>query len=192
VRAVSTQRLAQRLHPFGSALDSGAIVAGPLALIFSFFDYYTYRPGGDFRQVCAAVGEKSAQEAQVCSGIVNSAWHGLSGWLGAVLALLGALAVAAALVRPKALATLPLQPIAVLAYGLGTLFTLVALVNVPDGSFHGSRIPSGVMYLLARGHGWAYWTVLALVAAGLVLTLARVRRTLPRPAEGLGSQPVDG
>src|SRR5436309_15778274 len=89
-------------------LDLVIIAAGALALIFSFFGYYTV----------TVVNVSST----------TSAWHGLWGWLSVVLAVTAALLVAFSAAVPEQAARLPYLAAAV-SFGLALLSALIALLS---------------------------------------------------------------
>jgi hypothetical protein len=94
------------------------LAAGVLALLCSFFDYYT--------------------------SVSVSAWHGLFGWLGA-LAAFGGAAVVAAQLFGKLPATLPLPAprLALSGFGIGTLCVLAAFFVHPGDGYYGVGFHAG-------------------------------------------------
>src|SRR5690349_18600981 len=64
-----------------SPLDWAAAGAGVLALIFSFFAFYTYDAKGQAKEACSAAGSQVPPVLKpLCSGDSASAWHGFFGW----------------------------------------------------------------------------------------------------------------
>ena len=83
-------------------LDWGILAAGLLALIFSFFDWYTVTvSGGGFS---ASGGE--------------SAWHGFFGWFAVLLAVIGAAVVAVALFAPHVSMPVPVRLTSVILFAV--------------------------------------------------------------------------
>jgi thiosulfate reductase cytochrome b subunit len=105
-----------------------------------------------------------------------SAWHGFFGWFGAVLAVIGAALVTVSIFAPRI--RVPVSPRlgALGAFALATISTLLALLVVPDGTVNGATIDSGSSDTDA-GHGFAYWIVLIVVTAALMLCFLRLQQT---------------
>jgi len=148
-------------------LDWATIGAAVLALIFSFFSYYSYAAkGSDADEVCKHLSDVPAQYRgqykDVCDGVGNSAWHGFFGWFGVLLALIAAAAIAVAIFAPHISLPVPARLVGIGGLALGVIFTLIALAVVPDGDYKGTTIDSGASDVDA-GHGWAYWLVLILL-----------------------------
>lgn len=143
-------------------LDWAVLGLAVLALIFSFFSYYTY-------DAKAGAGCGSSV-GDVCS-ISNSAWHGFFGWFGVILALLGAAEVAAAIFAPHVRWAVPPRLVGVGLLALGVVFTLLALM-VPDGEYQGATVPSDNPQVDA-GHGFSYWLVLIFIVIATVLAAMR-------------------
>jgi len=131
-----------KVDPF----DWGAIAAGILAFIFSTFDYYTASYSGGF-------GSQSADE---------SAWNGFFGWFGTLLALAAAVLVALAVFAPHVKLPYPMRLVALGAWALSLISTIIALFVFPED------VPdvSGV----DTGRGFGYWASLIVIIAGGVLT----------------------
>lgn len=153
-----------------SPLDWAIIGAGLLAFLLSLFTgYYTYTTtleGDD---------ETLLEEVSNNLDLTDSmnAWHGVFGWLAALLALAGA-----AIVLLGVLGILKKMRIvqlgAVGAFGLATLCALVALLVVP-GNDDDVSLPGGATFKIDPGHGLTYWLSLALILLGLALSVARMR-----------------
>jgi hypothetical protein len=126
------------------------LAAGVLALLCSFFDYYTFSYSAAGYSVSASVG----------------AWHGLFGWLGA-LAAFGGAAVIAAQLSGRLPATLPLPAarLALVGFGIGTVCVLAAFFVHPGDGYYGVGFHAG--------HGFGYWLSLVAIVSGLVLCYRR-------------------
>jgi hypothetical protein len=153
-----------------SPLDWGILAAGLLAFIFSFISYYT--SGADLSGSCppGTSSEIAANSQSV------TAWHGFFGWFGTLLALAGAVAVALALFAPQVKLPVPTRLVALGAFALATVSTLLALVidpvTVPNTlSFGSCKLEPYV------GHGVGYWVSLIVIIAGLVLCFLRLQQT---------------
>ena len=127
--------------------------AGVLAIIFSFFSYYT----------------ASARTAVFTITESFNAWHGFFGWFAAVIAL-----VAAALLSIVVLGhvSVPFHRQATMGgFAIATVSVIVALFVLPGNVPHGTGVSNG------RGAG--YWLSLIVIALGLVLSLIQMRDTDP-------------
>ena len=133
-----------------SRSDWAILAAGVLALLGSFFDYYTF----------------SYSVAGYSASVGINAWHGLFGWLGALAAFGGAAVVAAQLFDrlPESL-PLPAPRLALAGFGIGTVCILLAFFVHPGVGY------SGVGF--HAGHGFGYWLSLIAIVAGLVLCYRR-------------------
>jgi hypothetical protein len=134
-------------------LDWGILAAGVLAMIFSFFGYYT----------------ASVQIGSVSISSSEGAWHGFFGWFAALVAFLAAGVLAVALFAPQSLPSIPHRLITVGGFAVATICVLLALVVFPHSVPSGSGIDTG------RGVG--YWLSLIVIVAGLVLSVIRLRAT---------------
>ncbi len=162
------------VHP----IDYAILATGVLSAVFSLFHYYAYRgKGAAVAEICAHFDQVppsfKAEADAVCYGVTTSAWHGLFGWFGALLALLGAVAVAAGLFAPHLRLPAPAHLIGLAAFGLAAVSTLLALAVVPDYDGGGPNYGASV----AESHGFAYWVVLILVVTGAVLCFERLQQT---------------
>ncbi len=99
------------VHP----MDWGILACGFLALIFSFFGYYTLGPYGE------------------------SAWHGFFGWFAALVALFAAAALAVAIFAPQVRLPFPPRLIALGGFALALLCVILAGLVDPDGASGLSR-----------------------------------------------------
>lgn len=126
-------------------LDLGIMGAGVLAFIFSLFPYYTVSVNG-----FGGLGGGS-----------TSAWHGFFGWFAVLLALAGAVVVALPLLGVRL--AIPTRLIALGAFAVATLFTLLALFIDPTST-------GGLVNI---GRGFGYWATFVMVIVGLVLSVMR-------------------
>jgi hypothetical protein len=130
-------------------LDWAILGAGAVALVFSFFDYYTFS---------ASFGGYTASASA-------SAWHGFFGWLAALAALGGAAVLGAQLRGGILPAQWPARLITLGAFALATLSVLIAFLVHP-GAGYGD---SGIHF----GHGLGYWVSLLAIVAGLAVSYLR-------------------
>ena len=130
------------------------LAAGVIALLCSFFDYYTFSYSAGGFSVSASL----------------DAWHGLFGWLGALTAFGGAGVIAAQLFGklPEAL-PLPAPRLALAGFGIGTVCVLAAFFVHPGVGYEGLGFHAG--------HGFGYWLSLIAIVSGLVLTYRRSTST---------------
>ena len=163
------------VHP----LDAAVIVAALFALIFSCFLYYTYRAVGDARQRCISGFVLSDLGNALCNGDSASAWHGLFGWLGAVLVLLAGLAVAAAVFVPHLALPAPMRLVGVGLGALGVISTLIAYFVVPDWPPVAPQHLSGSVYDANIGNdlGPSWYLVLILGVAVTGIGFLRFQQT---------------
>lgn len=141
------------VHP----LDWGIVAAGVLALLFSFFAYYTYTVSITGLARLSASGSASA-------------WHGLFGWLSALAAFAAAVVLAAQLVAGIRFA-FPVRLAVLAGFGFALLCALLALVVVPGPS---SGMASGLLGIkVDKGHGVGYWISLLAILAGTGLSFLR-------------------
>lgn len=143
-------------------MDWGILVAGFLALIFSFFDYYTAK--------ATALGfSTSASE---------SAWHGFFGWFAAIVALAAAALLALHLFMPSMKTPFPLRLTALAGFVLAAVFVIIAAFVTPGArsSAELSR-EAGVAVKLDYGRGEGYWLSLVAILAGAVVSFLRQRET---------------
>jgi uncharacterized integral membrane protein len=161
-----------------------------LALIFSFFSFYEYKPkGAQSTRVCHNLNlvppSARSEVADVCDGVDNSAWHGFFGWFGVLLLLVAAVLVAIAIFAPQVRLPFPVRLASLGVAGLGFVSVLIALFVIPDGDYNGRRIPVNASDTDA-GHGFSYWIVLILAAAVAGLCLMRFLQS------GEGRGPASG
>ena len=142
--------------------------AGVLAIIFSFFSYYT----ASLRTPVFTITQSFW------------AWHGFFGWFAAVVALLAA-AVLSVVVLGHV--SVPFhRPATVVGFAIATVSVLVALWVLPGSVPHGSDV--------SNGRGVGYWLSLIVIALGLVLAFLRMRDTgaVRQNPGGLGGNPGRG
>jgi hypothetical protein len=138
-------------------LDWAAAGAGLLALIFSFFSFYTGKAS-------ATIGGRTVSQSAH-----ESAWHGFFGWFAVLLALIGAALVLADVLLPGRV-PFPARLAAIGAWALSLLFVIIAAFVTPDAK-SGSDIGTGVKVDYGRGFG--FWVVLLAIVVGTAVTVAR-------------------
>ncbi|HZC71248.1 MAG TPA: hypothetical protein VE442_11175 [Jatrophihabitans sp.] len=185
-------------------LDWAAMGAGVLALIFSFFAYYTYdAKAPEVRTECARPSDVPVQVRglvhDLCSGTSAGAWHGFFGWFGVLLGLFAAGLVAFTVFVSQAKPAGRTRLVALAAAGLGLVSTLIALAVVPDWpalknlvSMFGGSYSSRLYHRnIADGHGFSYWIVLILLGVLTVVTFLRMQQTRgAMPALSRGTRPA--
>ena len=125
--------------------------AGVLAIIFSFFSYYT----------------ASARTAVFTITEAFWAWHGFFGWFAAVVALVAGAVLATAVLGQV---HVPFhRQVTMGGFAIATVSVIVALLVLPGDVPHGAGVSNG------RGAG--YWLSLIVIVIGLVLSLIRLRDT---------------
>ena len=142
--------------------------AGVLAIIFSFFSYYT--------------ASTHIEVFTLTKGY--SAWHGFFGWFAAVVALLAA-AVLSVVVLGHVSVPFHRQATMV-GFALATVSVLVALWVLPGNVPHGTGV--------SNGRGVGYWLSLIVIAIGLVLAFIRMRNNGAgrQNPSGVGGNPGRG
>jgi hypothetical protein len=138
------------IRPLGP-LDLVIIAAGALALIFSFFSYYTV----------TIVNVSST----------TSAWHGFWGWFSVLLAVGAALLVALTAVAPDHM-TRRCYLGAVGLFGLALVSAVIALFY----SGFDTSGPDAYALHVVKGHGYGYWTSLGAILVGGALSLIKLRQ----------------
>lgn len=148
-------------------LDWGIVAAGVVALLFSFFAYYTYSISITGLARLSATGTASA-------------WHGLFGWLGSLAAFAAAAVLLAHLVAGITFG-FPVRLAVLAGFGFALVCALLALVIVPGPS---SSVANGLLGIkVDKGHGVGYWIGLLAILAGTGLSYLRYTQTggtLPR------------
>jgi hypothetical protein len=148
------------INPF----DWGIMGAGLLALIFSFFSYYT---------ASVRVGGVSISDSE-------SAWHGFFGWFAAIVAFLAAAILAIALLVPHANLPFPHRLATVAGFAVATVSVLLALLIFPHS------VPSGSG--ISTGRGVGYWLSLIVILVGLALSIIRMRDAGHSPGRSNGGR----
>jgi hypothetical protein len=140
-------------------LDWGIIAAGVVALIFSTFNFFTYK---------VEIAGFSTSKASF------SAWHGGLAPLAILLALAAAVLLAVEVIAKVRLA-FPVRLVVLGAFALASLLLLLALFVVP-GNTGGSAVGAfGIK--VNKGHGIGYWVSLLAVLAGTGLSFKRFTDT---------------
>jgi hypothetical protein len=125
--------------------------AGLLAIIFSFFSYYTASARTQIFTITEAFW----------------AWHGFFGWFAAVVALVAGAVLATAVLGQV---HVPFhRQVTMVGFAIATVSVIVALWVLPGDVPHGAGVSNG------RGAG--YWLSLIVIVIGLVLSLIRLRDT---------------
>lgn len=141
----------------GTPLDWGIVAAGPLALGFSFIDYYTVSVNGSTHS--------------------TGAWHGFFGWFGCVAAAVAAAILGTGLVasrhKPRRL-----YPTVATLFAVASVCEFAALFT---SGYVTSRIAEEFGVKVDSGHGYGYWASFVLCIAATVAALLRVRRTGSSP-----------
>ncbi len=165
--------------------DWAILALGFLTLIFSFFGFYAFKIKVSGTAAALLPGASDSQH--------YSAWHDIFGggffaWIGIIAAVVGTATLATSLFTPQQ-ARLPIAPrLAVLGgFAIALVCELLALVVHPKfASAHGPGISASF------GHGFSYYIVLILVAAGTVLSFLRLRATGGRLPWEPGGNPLAG
>ncbi len=134
-------------------LDWAILGCGFLALIFSFFSYYTASVHG-FASVSGSAG----------------AWHGFFGWFAALLALVSASVLAVALFVPDVRIPYSVRLLCLAGFALATVCVLLAWIVTP------SSVGGGVRGI-DTGRGVGFYLSLIVIVAGFVLSFLRLRAT---------------
>jgi len=137
-------------------LDWGIIAAGLVALVFSTFNYFTYK----------VVIASFSQTASL------SAWHGVLAPVATLLAVVAALLLAAQVISKEQLG-FPVRLVVLGAFALASLLLLLALFVMP-GNISAITMP-GIK--IEKGHGVGYWVSLLAVLAGTALAFKRFTDT---------------
>jgi hypothetical protein len=161
-------------------LDWAILGVGLLTLIFSFFGFYSGKVAG------AGVSQSKSY----------SAWHdifggGFFGWIGMILAVLGSAALAIGLFAPQVHLPMPARALAFEGFALGFICEVLAIFIHPK-FYHSSQAEFGFTLKIDFGHGFSFWIILILTAAGTVLALMRAQQTGSKLPGPMGSLPKIG
>jgi hypothetical protein len=161
-------------------LDLTLVVGGVVALIFSFFEYYTVELTQRFQTQLCDNDPIPASAKAICSGTSASAWHGLFGWFGAVLLLVAAVFVVVQVFAPHTMSPhAPTRLITLVLCGAGLLCTVIALFVIPHGdagdALQGSDLTLDDVFDF--GHGFSYWLILVVAAAMTAIAALRLAQT---------------
>jgi hypothetical protein len=140
-------------------LDWGIIAAGVVALIFSTFNFFTYK---------VEIAGFSTSKASF------SAWHGGLAPLAILLALAAAGLLAVEVIAKVRLA-FPVRLVVLGAFALASLLLLLALFVVPGNTGGSAAGAFGIK--VNKGHGIGYWVSLLAVLAGTGLSFKRFTDT---------------
>jgi hypothetical protein len=163
-------------------LDWGILGAGFLAFIFSFIAFYD---GADV--------ESGGRTATVDTG-TYSAWHDVVGggffsWFAMLFAILGAVAVAMALLASQVKLPVPNRLVGLALFAAAAVFEIVGIFVTPGDSGStgfGSNID------VSLNHGFGFWASLIFILAGTVLSLMRLQQTGGKLPGALGNLPNIG
>jgi hypothetical protein len=172
------------------ALDAVACVA------LSFAPYYSYalNGGGNIAgtSLCQTTDIKLKVSGGLCNGASTNAWHGILGWLGIALAVVGAAIGLAVLARPVIGAAVGWAIVG--AFGLAAVLELVSIGVVPDGNFTARITDFGLdesVHIPAKdvdaAPAWGLWVVIVLVIVGFVGSVL-LARPLAAPSTPSGQQ----
>ena len=129
-------------------LDWAILGAGVLAMLFSFFDYYTFSASSSFYSVSASA----------------SAWHGFFGWFGALCAFAAAGVLMVQLLG-RLPANVPGRLLTLGGFAAATLCVLLAFLVHPGTGYVGPGFHAG--------HGFSYWLSLIVIVVGLAASYQR-------------------
>ncbi len=191
-------------------LDLAVILGGVVALIFSFFQYYTVELTQRFQTQLCDNDRIPASAKAICSGDSASAWHGFFGWFGAVLLLIAAALASVQVFAPNTVSPqAPTRLITLVLCGAGLISTFAALFVIPHGdagdALQGSHLTLDDVFDF--GHGFSYWLILVVAAAMTAIAALRLGQTggaialgpaagghgpqpQPYPSAGYGQQPA--
>lgn len=194
-------------------LDWAIIAAGVLALIFSFFSYYSAEFGDRFKTVTGACAQPSGNPDidKGCNGDTVGAWHGFFGWFGVLLLLVAALLVAIVVFAPQTGRAVQLRLFGLGASAAGLLCTFLALFIDPSndakdqvsaslGQLNQQLQARGIAPLsvddvIDIGRGFSYWIILILSLASVGLSFLRFQQSggkLPGTGGSKGYSPPAG
>ncbi len=174
-------------------LDWALVAGGAIALIFSFFQYYTVELTQRFKDQLCETDQTSGSVRTLCSGDSASAWHGVFGWFGVLLLLVAALLVVVQAIAPHTLSPqAPTRLITAVLCGVGLLSTFIALFVIPHGDAGDALAGSGLTLgdVFDFGHGFSYWLILVVAIAMTAIAVLRLMQTRgDRTRSGYGQQP---
>jgi hypothetical protein len=158
-------------------LDWAILGVGLLTLIFSFFGVYKF-------------------SGNVIASQSYSAWHDIFGggffaWIGMVLAVLGAAALAVGLFAPQVNLPMAARTLAFEGFALGFICEILAIFIHPKFASQSVDV-GGIHYHASFGHGFSFWILLILTAVGTVLALMRAQQTGTKLPGPMGSLPKIG
>jgi hypothetical protein len=149
-------------------LDWAIMGTAVLALIFSFFTFYTAKLTVRVAQYGVA-GSKSVHA---------SAWHGFFGWFAVVLAVVAALLVVLAVLAPRPQS--PFRLISLAASCLALVSVVIAAFVTPTTSSEsdvrrqvGDQIGLKIDVSVDYGRGVGFWLVLVSIALAAALGVVR-------------------
>jgi hypothetical protein len=154
--------------------------AGILALIFSFFAFYSYDPKGPAKLACSSQrSQLSGIEKQLCGGDSASAWHGFFGWFGALLVLIAAVGVMVAVFAPQLTLPVSIRLIGAGVAALGVLFLILALFIIPDWPPIADLVTNQSQYdaVIDNSVGFSWYVVLILALVVVALSFVRFQQT---------------
>jgi hypothetical protein len=145
-----------------SPYDWGILAAGFLALVFSWFSYYTVK--------VSFLGLSRSDS--------EGAWHGFFGWFAALLALAAAALLAIHLFAPSARLPFPLRLTIFGGFALALVFLIIAAFVTP-GAASASELSAaaGGRVSVDYGRGVGFYLSLIVILAGGVLSFLRLRET---------------
>lgn len=178
------------------SLNAALAALGVACVGLSFAPFYSYELKG---ASCDSSSIRIQISGGLCAGATSNAWHGVVGWLGVVLAAVGALIAVGRLVSPAIERSAGWAWAGAGAFGLGAVLELVAIGAVPDRTFTASVGSGGFdasIHIrsknLDQSPAWAFWVVLVLILGGAAIAvwvaLQTARAAAPRPT-GYPGQP---
>jgi hypothetical protein len=179
-------------------LDWAILGAALLALLFSFFSFYTYDPTDIAASQCTIGADGGFLfDIGFChydgnSGDRISAWHGFFGWSGVLLLIIAAAVVAAAIFAPHLSHPVPVRLAGACAAVLGVVFVFLAALAIPDWPNWPKEVnlsPPQVLdksvysTFIANGVGYGWYVVLVLGLIVALLSWLRIQQTSGPPPE---------
>jgi len=133
------------------------LLAGPVTFIASMLPFYTV----------------SVHTMGFSTSASSGAWHGFFGWAAALLALAGSAVLAIELFAPQIKLPVPATLASMGAFGVATLFAVLAWFVWPGGSVN---LP-GMEDVFDFGRGFGFYLLLVAVVAGLATAVMRWRKS---------------